>query len=47
MPDDSFWLIASCAAVWIGVGLYLVFLGRKQASLEKRLRRAEALNNAD
>lgn len=37
------WLWLGGAAVWLGFGLYLVLLARRQASLERRLRQLEAL----
>lgn len=42
--DKTTWLMYGCMAVWLGLGLYVFILGRRQASLEKRLRQALLLH---
>ena len=37
------WILYAGAAVWAGIGLYLAFLARKQASLSKRIRQMARL----
>lgn len=32
------WILYAGLAVWSGLGLYLAFLGRRQARLSKRIR---------
>ncbi|MDR1242049.1 MAG: CcmD family protein [Deltaproteobacteria bacterium] len=39
--DKTLWLIYAFAAVWLAFGLYIFMLSRRQAKLEKRLRRLE------
>lgn len=43
--DTLAWIIAANAAVWIGIGAYLIFLGARQRALNIRLSRWEMLNN--
>lgn len=37
--NDASWLMYANIAVWLGIGGYLLFLGRKTARLESRLSR--------
>lgn len=43
--DAAHYLLAANAAVWIGLGGYIVFLARRQAMMEQRLQHLEALDN--
>ena len=45
MDNSLTWLIAANIAVWAGLGLYLIIMGRRQAALDKRLRQLETLRN--
>ena len=38
---DAAWVFLANAAVWLGIGLYLVRLRRAQALLTERLKRLE------
>ena len=39
--DTLYWLMGANAAVWIGLGAYLAFLGARQRALALRLARWE------
>ncbi|WP_165079475.1 MULTISPECIES: CcmD family protein [unclassified Desulfovibrio] len=39
--DTLYWLMGANAAVWIGLGAYLAFLGGRQRALALRLARRE------
>lgn len=39
------WLLYANAAVWLGIGGYLFFVSRAQASFEQRLRQMEMLHD--
>ncbi|MBD5416180.1 MAG: CcmD family protein [Desulfovibrio sp.] len=39
--DTLYWLMGANAAVWIGLGAYLAFLGGRQRALALRLARWE------
>ncbi len=43
--DSSLWLLMANAAVWIGMGGYLCFLGANQKRLASRIRQMELLKN--
>lgn len=43
--DTLTWIIMANAAVWIGLGAYLAFMGAHQRSLAARLAQWEILNN--
>lgn len=40
-----YWLVAANAAVWVGMGAYLVFLGLRQRTLAARLTQLELLKH--
>ena len=40
-----YWLVAANAAVWAGMGAYLVFLGLRQRALARRLMQLELLKH--
>ncbi|MEG2172909.1 MAG: CcmD family protein [Desulfovibrionaceae bacterium] len=42
---DLYWLLAANVVVWLGLGAYLVFIGRVQKSLDTRLHHWEILKN--
>lgn len=42
---DLHWLLAANVVVWLGLGAYLLCMGRTQHSLDKRLRQLEILKN--
>lgn len=37
------WIMYAAMAVWAGIGLYVLFLGRRQAVLTRRIERLTAL----
>ena len=39
--DTLYWLLGANAAVWVGLGAYLAFLGSRQRALALRLARWE------
>ena len=39
--DTFYWLLGANAAVWIGLGAYLAFLGARERALALRLARRE------
>jgi CcmD family protein len=41
MANPAGWLFWANAAVWTGICLYVIFLGKSQASINRRLRRLE------
>lgn len=41
--DSYEWILYAGMAVWIGLGLYLCLLARKQAALSRRIRQMNAL----
>ncbi len=41
LANPAAWLFWANAAVWIGLCAYLVFLGRTQAAIRRRIRRLE------
>lgn len=43
--DITWWLIIANAAVWLGIGAYLVFLGARQKRLAESLRQLEIAQN--
>ena len=43
--DAINWLIAANAALWIGLGAYMLFLLNRQANLEKRIQQMETLHD--
>lgn len=40
--SDIAWLFVAFAAVWVGIGAYLVSLSARQRRLERRLQELEA-----
>jgi CcmD family protein len=45
VTDNSVYLLAANAAVWIGLGAYLFFMARTNKHLERRLSQLEALRH--
>lgn len=43
--DTLTWIIMTNAAVWVGLGAYLAFLGARQRTLAARLAQWEMLAN--
>jgi CcmD family protein len=43
--NEITWLLAANIAVWLGLGVYIVFLGCKQQGLSKRLQQVEMLKH--
>lgn len=43
--DTLTWVVAANAAVWLGLGAYLAFMGVTQRRLAARLAQLELLNN--
>ena len=43
--DTLTWIIMANAAVWIGLGAYLAFLGARQRALAARLAQWEIINH--
>lgn len=43
--DTLTWVMAANAAVWLGLGFYLAFIGAAQRRLSARLMHLELLNN--
>ncbi|MDR1777172.1 MAG: CcmD family protein [Desulfovibrio sp.] len=43
--DTTIWLTLANAAVWIGLGAYIAFLGLRQHALSERLAQWERLQN--
>lgn len=41
----TYWLVAANAVVWVGLGMYLIILGRRQYSLNNRLQQLENLKD--
>lgn len=41
------WIMYASGAVWAGLGLYLFFLSRKQASLARRIQQLSRLMEED
>ena len=41
------WVMYANMAVWLGIGGYLFFLGRKTVALEKRLRHLDFVRKQD
>ena len=39
--SDLAWLFIAFSAVWLGLGIYLFSLGRRQRNLERRLKELE------
>lgn len=42
---NMYWLVGANAAIWVGLGMYLMLLGRRQLSLNNRLQQLENLKN--
>lgn len=40
--SDIAWLFVAFAAVWVGIGAYLLSITARQAKLERRLRELDA-----
>lgn len=45
--EPIYWLMAANAAVWCGLGAYLLFLGQRQRRLAARLVHLESLRHDD
>ena len=45
--DSYEWILYAGAAVWIGLGLYLCLLARRQNALSRRISRMSALMEKD
>lgn len=43
--DTLTWVVVANAAVWLGLGTYLAFIGMAQRRLAVRLAQLELLNN--
>ncbi len=43
--DNISWLLYANIAVWVGLGLYVAFLGKVQSKLQKRLTLRENIDN--
>jgi CcmD family protein len=43
--DDTVWVVIANAAVWIGMGGYLVFLTARQRALARRLAQWEKIHD--
>ncbi|MDR0828302.1 MAG: CcmD family protein [Desulfovibrio sp.] len=41
--DSYEWIMYASLVIWIGIGLYLCVLGRKQALLSRRIKRMTEL----
>lgn len=44
--SNLLWLMAANAVVWLGIGVYVAFLARAQAALDRRLRHMEMIDDA-
>lgn len=45
--EMNYYLAAACGLVWAGLAVYLVFLDRKAAGLEKRLTQLKLLADGE
>lgn len=43
--DMTWWLIIANAAVWLGIGGYLAFLGARQKNIAQQIRQLELVQN--
>ena len=43
--DNITWLMSANIMVWLGLGAYLLFLTKKQCTLQKRLSLKEHIDN--
>ncbi len=43
--NDIDWLMYANIAVWVGLGLYIAFIARKQVALKRRLDQMESMRD--